>query len=110
MKIIIYWEKEKRASLVKTINISLEELGLTDFIKLEETFEKSIKEDMWIKETPALIIEEESIDFKDIIFEGQNPPEDEIKAMIISIVGWESGDSCATDACWSCSSASVCGV
>ena len=110
MKIIVYWNEEKRNELVKTLGLSLEELGLTDFIKVEETYEEKVKEEMWIKEEPALIIEEESIDFKDIIFEGQTPPEDEIKAMIISIVGWDSGDSCETDACWSCSSASVCWV
>jgi len=110
MKIIVYWSEEKRLDLIKTLSISLDELGLTDFIKVEETFEEKVKEEMWIKEEPALIIEEESIDFKDIIFEGQTPPEDEIKAMIISIVGWDAGDSCETDACWSCSSASVCGV
>ena len=103
MKIIVYGSEEKRNPLIKTLNISLEELGLTDFIKLEETFEDSIKEEMWIKEEPALIIEEETIDFKDVIFEWQTPPEDEIKAMIISIVWWDSGDWCAPDACWTCS-------
>jgi len=110
MKIIIYWEEGERSPLIKTLNISLEELGLTDFIKLEETFEDSVKQEMWIKETPALIIEEESIDFKDVIFEGQTPPEDEIKAMIISIVGWESGwGSCGSlEADWSCGTGCSC--
>ena len=110
MKIIVYWSEEKRNELVKTLGLSLEELGLTDFIKVEETYEEKVKEEMWIKQEPALIIEEETIDFKDVIFEWQTPPEDEIKSMIISIVGWDSWDSCATDACGSCSSASVCGV
>jgi hypothetical protein len=31
---------------MKTINISLEELGLTDFIKLEETNDSSLKDEM----------------------------------------------------------------
>jgi hypothetical protein len=34
-----------------------------------------------------LIIEEESIDFKDTIFEGIIPEDDELKSMFISIVG-----------------------
>ena len=105
MKIIIYWEEENRKSLVKTINTSLEELGLTDFIKLEETNNSSLKDEMWIKQEPALIIEEESIDFKDTIFEGQTPPEDEIKSMLISIIGWDSWDDwCAPSACGTCAS------
>ena len=110
MKIIIYWTEEKRKDLVNVVNLSLEELGLSDFIKLEETENEALKNEMWIKEEPALIIEEESIDFKDVIFEGQTPPEEEIKAMIVSIVGWDSWDSCAPSSCSSCWSASVCGV
>ena len=104
MKIIVYWEEKNRKGLVKTINISLEELGLTDFIKLEETNDSSLKDEMWIKQEPALIIEEESIDFKDTIFEGQTPPEDEIKSMLISIIGWDSWDWCAPSACGTCAS------
>jgi len=104
MKIIVYWNKEKRIDLINSLNISLEELGLTDFIKLEETNDSKIKEEMWIKQEPALIIEEESIDFKDMIFEGQVPPEDEIKNMIISIVWWDStwGACGSLDENWSC--------
>ncbi len=105
MKIIVYWSEEKRDDLIKVLNISLEELGLTDFIIIEETYDSKIKEEMWIKEEPALIIEEETIDFKDMIFEWQTPPEDEIKAMIISIVGWDSGGwSCwSLQSDWTCS-------
>lgn len=104
MKIIIYWIEKKREPLVNTLKLSLEELGLSDFINLEETYEEYVKTEMWIKEEPALIIEEESIDFKDMIFEWQTPPEDEIKAMLISIIGWEStGWTCGSlDENWSC--------
>jgi len=96
MKIIIYWNENKREELVKRLNISLEELGLTDFIKLEETNDSKIKEEMKIKSEPALIIEEESIDFKDTIFEWQTPDLEEIKSMLISIIWWESGWSCGS--------------
>lgn len=109
MKIIIYWNEEKRKELVNVLNISLEELWLTDFIKLEETNEDSVKEEMSIKEEPALIIEEETIDFKDMIFEWQIPPEEEIKAMLISIIGWEAGWGCgSTEEDWSCATGCSC--
>ena len=110
MKIIIYWNEEKRNDLVKILNVSLEELGLNDFIKIEETFSEELKNEMWIKQEPALIIEEESIEFKDIIFEWQTPPEEEIKSMLVSIIGWEVWDSCAPTSCSSCWSASVCWI
>lgn len=96
MKIIIYWAETERSDLVQTLNRSLEELGLTDFIKVEETDDSKIKDEMWIKSAPALIIEEESIEFKDTIFEWQTPSEDEIKSMLISIIGWESAWGCGS--------------
>lgn len=110
MKIIIYWNEESRKELVNKLNLSLDELWLSDFIELEETFEDKVKEEMKISSEPALIIEEESIDFKDIIFEWQTPPEDEIKSMLISIIGWESGWwSCwSLDENWNCWSGCSC--
>jgi hypothetical protein len=72
--------------LSKIINSSLEDLGLSDFIKVEETDKETTKKEMNIKEEPALIIEEESIDFKDVIFEGLTPSEEEIKSMLVSII------------------------
>ncbi|USN58436.1 MAG: hypothetical protein H6767_09405 [Candidatus Peribacteria bacterium] len=65
----------------------VEELGLSDFITLETSDSKDIQTELGIKEMPALIIEEEAIDFKDVIFEGIVPEESEIKSMFISIIG-----------------------
>jgi hypothetical protein len=49
-----------------------------------------------------LIVEEESIEFKDTIFEWIIPEDDEIKSMFISIIGWwESGWWCAPEWCGS---------
>jgi len=111
MKIIIYWNKEKRTPLLKILKISLDELGLSDFIKIDETNDSTIKNEMWIKLEPALIIEEESIDFKDTIFEWLIPPDDEIKAMLISIIWWDSWDIwCAPTSCGWCPSKSSCGI
>ena len=49
--------------------------------------EESFKTDLSIVEDSALIIEEESIDFKDMIFEGLIPEDEELKSMFISIIG-----------------------
>ncbi len=110
MQIKIYWNWEETKKLTNIVNSSLEELWLVDFIKVEEVYNEEIKKELNITKQPALIIEEESIDFKDIIFEWMIPEEDEIKSMLISIIWWDSWDSCAPSSCWSCWSASICGV
>ncbi len=69
MKVIIYGNKESTQELEKKVLLSLEELGLSDFIALEITDDAELKETLNIAQEPALIVEEESIDFKDTIFE-----------------------------------------
>jgi len=104
MKVQIYGNNEQSTELFNLVQSSLEELWLSDFIELETTFDEIIKTELDIKEVPALIIIEESIDFKDIIFEWLIPPKEEIKSMLISIIGWSddsSGSSCAPGWCGS---------
>lgn len=111
MKIQIYWKKNLTQELLDKVNLSLEELWLVDFIKVQETQNNDLKNKLNIQKEPALIIEEKSIDFCDIIFEWINPPEEEIKAMLISIVGWDSADGwCSSGSCGSCPSESSCGI
>lgn len=43
--------------------------------------------ELGITENPALAIEEESIEFRDMIFQGEVPPYEDIKSMFISILG-----------------------
>ena len=104
MKIKIYGSNEKSADLMNKVRASLEELGLSDFIKLETTTDESCKIEFDIKQEPALIIEEESIGFTDMIFEWIVPEDEELKSMFVSIIGGESGWSCGTGWCGDCSS------
>lgn len=55
--------------LMEKVKNTLEELGLTDFVKVESVSDEETKTELSISEESALIIEEESIDFKDMIFE-----------------------------------------
>lgn len=48
---------------------SLTELSLIDAVKVEKTDDTSYKLELGVTENPALCIEEESIDFKDMIFQ-----------------------------------------
>lgn len=109
MKVKIIWNTEDATKLFNRVQNSLEELGLVDFIekeKIEDENEiKSLQAEVELTKFPALMIEEEAIEFKDIIFEGMVPEKQEITQMFVSIVGWSSnGGGCSS---WSCGSCSV---
>ena len=87
MKVIIYGNDEGTLQLQEKVKLVLEEIGLTDFIEVAYTQDEELKKELNISQTPALIIEEESIDFKDMIFEGMVPEEEELKSMFVSIIG-----------------------
>ncbi len=102
MKVKIYWNEENSTQLLNKVQAVLEELGLIDFIKVETTMDQKLKEELNITKEPALIIEEEEIDFKDTIFEGIIPEDSELKSMFISIIGgWDSAGGCAPEWCGS---------
>lgn len=94
MKIKIYGTNDDTNTLLEKVNFAVDELGLQDFIQAEITTDEALKNELNFSREPALIIEEESIDFKDMIFEGIVPEIDELKSMFVSIVGgweWSSG-------------------
>lgn len=96
MKVIIYGENEDTTTLQEKVKRVLEDIGLTDFIQVEYSQSTELKSELSISAEPALIIEEESIDFKDMIFEGMVPEEEELKSMFVSIIGWSSGGGCGS--------------
>ena len=102
MKVKIFWKAENTKELFKRSKSCLEELWLSDFIKIEETNDSKLKEKLNIKKEPALIIEEEEIDFLDTIFEWIVPEEDEIKSMFVSIIWWWEWWGCSSGGCNSC--------
>lgn len=97
MKVILYGTPESVAPLQNAVASSLDELGLTEFLPVEVSQDESLKKELEINQEPALLIEEESIDFKDVIFQGMIPDEAEIKSMFISVIwGNEGGWSCGS--------------
>ncbi|MDD2486802.1 MAG: hypothetical protein PHS92_00320 [Candidatus Gracilibacteria bacterium] len=93
----IYGNNEDTQKLFDITVESLDELGLSEFIKIEKIFDEKYKEELAITAEPAFCIEEESIELKDVIFEGFVPEKDEIMGMIMSMVGGEDdgcGGSC----------------
>ena len=104
MKIVIFWENENSSKLFEMTQESLESIGLSDFVILEKNISEDYKNEIWIKSDYAFCVEEDSIDFKDIIFEGQLPSKEEINSLLVSLIGWENSSWCPSDWCHSCSS------
>lgn len=102
MKIKIYGNSPETKNLLEKVNFAIDELGLQDFMQVETTNDKILKNELNISKEPALIIEEESIEFKDMIFEGIIPEIDELKSMFVSIIGWWSEWGCSSWSCGSC--------
>ena len=90
------------------VNKALSELALSDAVTVKLSNDTPYNMELGITEFPALCIEEESIEFRDMIFQGEVPAYDEIKSMFISILGDDAahseGDSCGTGGCGDCSS------
>lgn len=100
MKIIIYWNNEESENLYDKVVVSLEELWLSSFIELKKDNNIKLKESLNIQKEPALIVEEESIDFIDIIFEWLVPSDEEINSIIISIIWWGGANCSPGWECW----------
>lgn len=102
MKVKIYWTNWDANNLLEKVNFAIDELWLNDFITSEITSDELLKNELNISKEPALILEEETIEFKDMIFEWIVPEIDELKSMFVSIVwGWEWSSWCDW---WSCGS------
>lgn len=109
MQIKIYGTNPETQELLQRVNFCIEDLGLSDFVKAEIDNSESLKQELNISQEPALVIEEESIDFKDMIFEGITPDVEELKSMFVSIIGgWDEWGSCGTGGCGTCSSSGWC--
>lgn len=105
MKVIIYWSNADSTQLLNIVKESLEDLGLSEFIALETSSDENVKTELGITAEPAFIIEEESIEFKDVIFEGIVPEKEEITSMFMSIIGGgeDTWSSCGSGWCGGCS-------
>jgi hypothetical protein len=89
-------------NLSQTVALALSELGLSDFVKVESVDDAAYKTELGISQNPALCIEEDSIEFKDMIFEGSVPEKAELVSMFASIFGGATDESsCSSDACGS---------
>jgi hypothetical protein len=96
------------ARLQDLVQGSLSNLGLTDLVSIEITDDSAYKMELGITQNPALCIEESSIDFKDMIFEGVVPEKAELDSMFVSILG--SSDESSGGGCDTGGSCGTCGT
>ncbi len=98
MIIKLVGEGTELVKLQELVNVSLSELGLIDLVTMETTADPAYKMELGITQNPALCIEESSIDFKDMIFEGTVPEKSELVSMFASILGSSEseGGSCGS--------------
>lgn len=92
-------------NLETLVNKALNDLALSDAISIKTSNDEALKMELGITQNPALAIEEESIDFRDMIFQGEVPEYDEIKSMFISILGDDDdgmGGGCGGGSCGTC--------
>lgn len=89
-------------TLLARVQASLEELGLLSHTKVEIHDTPEYREAMKITALPALCIEESSIDFRDMIFEGVMPEQKELESLFISLFG--AGESEKQGGCGTCTS------
>lgn len=100
MKLIIYWNNNDSEELYDLVINSLDELGLIDFIEIEKNNNDELKTKLEFTKIPALIVEEESIDFVDVISEWIVPTKDDMKGILISIIWWTWQDCSSSWDCW----------
>ncbi len=74
-------------TLLSRVQASLEELGLLSHTTVELYDTPEYREEMKITNLPALCIEESSINFRDMIFEGVVPEQAELVSLFISLFG-----------------------
>lgn len=97
MQIKIIGSGEICDALYSLVSEVLVDLGFSEIIALERSDDEAYKIELGITQNPALCIEEASIDFKDMIFEGVVPEKQEIVSLLASIIGTEKTvDSCGT--------------
>ncbi len=107
MIVKLIWSWTEVENLKTIVDRALVELAIDDAITVELSDDPAYKLELGITENPALCIEEESIEFKDVIFQWEVPEYEEIKSMFVSIFGDEEDHShgeggCGTGGCDSC--------
>lgn len=100
MKIVLYGHGDRLAELTQLVNESITRLKFGELTSVSTTNDEAYAQALGITQNPALCVEEESIDFKDMIFEGIIPDHSELDAMFQSILGtpenMSSGGGCGT--------------
>lgn len=111
MEVKIVWEEKDAQELFKRVSESIEELDLWKFIKFDIDNNEDLRLELNITSSPALVIIEPEIDFRDVIFQWETPEKEEIMSMFMSIIWVDSSSEvwwCETWGCNTCAVSSSC--
>lgn len=107
MKIVIYWDNKESEELYNLTKESLESIWLNDFVEVSKNNYPEYKVELNITKSYAFCVEEESIEFRDMIFEWSIPARQEMDSLIFSIIWWSPNSDCS----WVCNTCgSWCGI
>lgn len=101
MNIVLHGSGESLSQLKSLVQASLSELKYDSLVTLSVREDSQYALDLGITQSPALCVEETSIDFRDMIFEGIIPERSELDAMFRSILGTDEASS--SGGCGTCS-------
>lgn len=101
MRIALIGSGDKLDQLKILVQKALAELAIDDAVTVYTTDDAAYKMELGITQNPALAIEEESIEFRDMIFQGDIPEYSEIQSMFLSILGDET-DNEGLSGCGTC--------
>jgi len=110
MIIKIFWNNTDAKKLLSITQESLDELWLSEFIKAESVDGAEYAKELNITKDSAFCIEEETIWFKDVIFEWIVPEKAEITSLLMSIIWWAEDEGCSSWGCHGCGSSGSCGI
>ena len=89
MKIVIFWDNKEALALAVSTREVIDDLGLSEFIAVEEQKASTYKDELSITSDYAFCIEEDALDFRDVIFQWTTPTKEELTWLMISIIGWD---------------------
>lgn len=106
MLVKIYGNTPDAQALFDEVCATVDELKISELISCQLTYDTNLAQELNISKEPALILQEDAIDFKDTIFEGQIPHREDLKSMFVSIL-WidtstHTGKWCSAWGCSTC--------
>jgi len=98
MKIVIIWNTDESTQMYEDLVSIRDQYEV--WSSLEVSQDKENKQNLLI---PAMVLEEESISFKDTLSQGEKLEKDALRELVEELFWISTSSGCSTWGCWSCS-------